>query len=365
MKNFSLLPALALLLAACSPKAHISGTVAGAPGRQIELRRLNINAWEVLDSIKTDSRAAFRYNMKLGKGNPEFVYLFSGGKKIASLVARAGDRIRVEADTLGNFTVQGSEDSELLRQTDSAFAAFASRMAALDERGGNSRKMAEVFIDHYREATRFVLGHPYSIVNVPVLYERINEYTPVFNQHTDAILFRRATDSLKTVYPDSPYVRALEEETRKRENALMLMQRLGSAGEAAYPDLTLPGMDGKDVALSEVDARAVLLHFWNPADAEQKMFNLDVLMPLYERWHGRGLEIYSVAVSADKPSWAAVVNSQKLPWINVCDGKGAYSPSLSLYGVDALPWSALVGGENGVEPMKGVKAVERALAKLL
>ena len=366
MRNFRfLLGAAALLAAACAPKASINGVLEGAPAHQVEVRLLDVNSWKVLDTVKTDASGAFRYKVAVEDGKPEFIYLFSGGTKLASLLLKAGDKVSVKADTLGNYTVEGSEDSQLLRQTEQSFADFASEMVRLDARGGRNEEMGRLFIRHYREATAFVLGHPYSLVNVPVLYESLNEYTPVFGQPTDAILFRRAVDSLKTVYPESRYVKALEAETVARENQLSLRNRIDSAKPADYPEVSLPGLDGNPVSLSGLGAKAVLLHFWNPADAEQKMFNLDVLMPIYERWHAKGLEIYSIGLSDDKPSWASVVRSQNLPWVNVCDGRGAFCPAVSLYNVSGLPWSALLAEGGGISAIKGEKDLEKQLAKIL
>jgi len=365
MRNFKLLLSAALLLAACTPKASIDGVLEGAPSHQVEVRLLDVNSWKVLDTLKTDASGAFRYKVAVEEGKPEFIYLFSNGTKLASLLLKAGDKVSVKADTLGNYTVEGSEDSNLLQQTEKSFAAFASEMARLDARGGRNEEMGRLFIKHYREATAFVVGHPYSLVDIPVLYESINEYTPVFGQITDAILFRRTVDSLKTVYPESRYVKALEAETVARENQLSLKGRIDSATPADYPDITLPGIDGTPVTLSSVDAKVVLLHFWSPGVAEQKMFNLDVLMPIYERWHSKGLEIYSIGLYDDKPEWASVVKSQNLPWINVCDGRGAFCPAVALYNVNGLPWSAILAEGSGISTIKGEKDLEKQLARLL
>lgn len=365
MKNYKLLLGAVLLFCACTPKAHITATLQGAPERKVEVRLLNLNSWKVLDTVSTGKNAAFSYSVNVQKGKPEFVYLFYGETKIASLLLKAGDRVKVEADTLGAFTVEGSEDSRLLQESEQSFAAFASNMVVLSSQEDKGSEMAKLFIDHYREATRFVLAHPFSLVSVPVLYQNLNEYTPVFNQHSDALIFRSVTDSLKTVYPESPYVKALEAETTRREKAFQLQNRLNNAELADFPELALPGIDGKAVSLSGLDAKVVLLHFWDPASGDQKMFNLDVLMPLYKRWHSRGLEIYAVGVSASKPDWAAVVNAQELPWVNVCDGNGAYSTALGLYGVGELPWTALISSKIGVRSVKGEKGLEAELKKLL
>ncbi len=368
MKNLLrfILPLAALLPLACTPKASIHGTLRDAPGHKVEIRELDMNSWTVLDTVKTDASGAFRYNLAVEKGQPEFVYLFHEGTKIASLLLKSGDSVSVDTDTLGNCTVEGSEDSGYLAENERRFAAFASAMKALEGQEGMNSQMARLFVSHYRENVSFLLAHPKSLACVPVLYESLNEYTPVFNQITDAIIFRQVCDSLSAVYPESRYVKALQKETARRENLLSVQTRVDNAEEADYPELSLPGIDGTEVSLSSLGAKAVIVHFWDPSDAEQKMFNLDVLLPLYGRWHSRGLEIYSVGISSSKPEWAVVVNGQKLPWVNVCDGLGAASPAILRYNVGELPTSVLILEKEGiVEVTGGLPELEKILAKSL
>ena len=362
MKSFRLiLAAVALLAAGCTPKARIDLTLPGAPDHSVEVRLLDVNSWKVLDTVKTGADGSLRYSLQVEKGKPEFIYLFSGERKIASLLLHSGSCVKVEADTLGSYSVEGSEDSQLLQQTEVSFAEFASAMARLDAEGGKNREMASLFIKHYREAVAFVLGHPYSLVCVPVLYESLNEYTPVFGQVTDALLFRQTVDSLKTVYPESAYVKALEKETQRREAGLSLRSKVSEARERAYPEIVLPGMDGTDKALSEVEAKAILLYFWSPSVAEQKMFNMDVLKPLYERYASRGLEIYAVGLAADKTDWATVVKSQNLPWINVYDRTGVSTVN---YNLSDIPASFLIS-EGNLEVINGEAGLRRQLDRLL
>ena len=362
MKSYKLaLLAAALLAASCTPKASISLKLKDAPLHSVEVRLLDINTWKILDTVKTKADGSLRYSVEVEKGKPEFVYLFSGSTKLASLLLKSGDRVSIEADTLGSYSIEGSEDCSLLKEREESFAAFAAELARLDAEGGRSREMAQAFVKHYREDIAFVLAHSHSLVSVPVLYESINEYTPVFGQVTDALLFRQITDSLKTVYPNSGYVKALEKETIRREDNMKLQRKMLEAGESDYPEIVLPGIDGKNVSLSQVKAKAVLLHFWAPSVAEQKMFNLDVLKPLYDRYAPRGLQIYAVGVASEKTEWATVVNSQKLPWINVFDRTGV---SVVNYNISDIPASILIYNGN-ISVISGEAGLRRELDKVL
>ena len=143
---------------------------------------------------------------------------------------------------------------------------------------------------------------------------------------------------------------------------LELDARLSAAQEVGYPEVELPDIQGKKVKLSEVDAKVIMVYFWSATDANQKMFNLDVLKSLYDDYHKRGFEIYQVALDPDKVSWAQVVKQQNLPWINVCDSRGAASPYTALYNISSVPAVYVICNGDLVD---GSMADEKSFRKTL
>ena len=366
MKNCNKTVALALAvlaLSACGQKAHIRGNLSGAANKPVVVKLLDVNTYRTLDTIKTRADGSFRYDAEVKKGQPEFIYLFHGDTRIAALLLETGETAVVKADTLGNFTVEGSKGSSDLAVVDKAYADFHTALAAHES---TPVEMTRDYINHYRESVKYVLAHPYSLTTVPVLFERLGE-APIFAQLTDGILFRNAADSLKTVYPDSRYVKALQKEADSRMRMLEINNQVQNAPVASFPDIVLPDIKSEKRTLSEVDAKVVLVHFWDLTDAAQKMLSLDALMPLYNEFHSRGFEIYSICVTPDKPEWASVVLAQKLPWINVNDGLGGASPAVITYNVTSLPDSFLiVDGELNSTPINGgVDGLRKELRRLL
>ena len=353
MKNCSKYLALAfaaLTLAACADKARIRGTLADAPGRQLVVKQLDINTFRDLDTVKTGADGSFRYDVAVKAGDPEFIYLFYGDTQIASLLLEKGETATVQADTLGHYTVSGSTGSEELAQVDKARADF---LAALDAHRDTPTEMTRDYIKHYRESLKYVLEHPTSLTVVPVLFERLGEAS-IFATTTDAIVFRNAADTLITAYPESRYAKALVKEADRRIKALELANQLSDAPVSSFPDIVMPDIKGERKALSAVDAKVILVYFWDASDATQKMYNLDALLPLYKDFHARGFEIFSVCVTPDKPEWASSVLAQKLPWINVNDGMGGASPAVVTYGVSSVPSAFLiVNGEMSTDPIPG------------
>ena len=356
------------LLAACGPQTTIDGTLQDKAGADVIVKLLDVNRYQVLDTVRTDASGSFRYRPDVDRNNPEFIYLFYGDRKVASLLLSQGDRVKVTADTLGNYTVEGSEESLRLQEVEGEYAQFLLDMNRFSAEGGPeaNQQLSRRYVEYYRRCVRYVMEHSKSLTSVPVLFQRVNDGLAVFEQPTDGILFQSVCDSLKTVYPDSRYVKALEKEAARRTQAMEMNQRIREAGEIGYFDIDLPAVDGTRKKLSETDAKVIMLYFW-ATTAEQKMFNLDALLPIYNDFHGRGFEIYAVSLDVDKTAWASVVRNQHLPWVNVCDTRGTASPYIGMYGLSSLPTAYFIvdGSLDGNASVSDAASIRSYLQKKL
>ncbi len=339
---------LAIAAVSCSRSAHISGVVQDAPHKDVIVRLLDVSTLKDIDTLKTDAKGRYRYNVKLDKGQPEFIYLYYKDTKIASLLLQRGDKVNVISDTVGTYSVKGSEETDKLSEIETSEADFnnkyfslLAKLSDLDQSSAEAtsvkHELTSMYISYYREKVRYVIENSHSLTSIPVLYQTVGNGIPVFGQTTDALHFRNVYDSLMTVYPESRYVKALGEEAKRRQQILTMGARIGNAEESGFPDIELADTKGNKVKLSSLRAKVVMIYFWDSSDAAQKMFNLDVMKPLYADFHSKGFDIYSVSLSTDKAAWASVVKGQNLPWTNVCDGLGMASPVIGLYNVSALP----------------------------
>lgn len=367
--------AAALLAAACTPTAKVEMTLDSAPSSEVVVKLLNINQYEVLDTLKTDASGKFSYKVNVEEGQPEFVYVYYKDKRVASLLLEAGDKVNVSADTLGNYTVQGSEESSRLALVEQEYSAAQKRLQALavqmetasDEQMASLRQaLAKEYVAYYRQCVKFILENSRSLTAVPVLYQNFGPELPVFSQNTDAIHFVNVADSLALAYPQSKYVRALRKEAERRYGYMELEAKLRTVSPVGFPDIVLPDINAQQVRLSEVDSKVIMLFFWDPSNANQKMFNLDILESLHNDYHKKGFEIYQVALTTDKAAWAQIVKKQNLPWINVCDRLGAASQYVTTYNIPVLPATYIIAdGELVDGEIVDEKSVRRLLDKLL
>lgn len=376
-RNQVLLLLTAAAMAACTGSAGITAEIKDAGESEIVLRQQNINKFDILDTVRTDAAGRFRYKVKLEKGNPDFIYIYRNDRKLASLLLQSGDKVHVVADTAGNYSVEGSAESEKLRLVEKDYADFSAKMDSLANELSEvendaareaelSSEMAGCYTGYYRKCVKYVMSNSRSLTVVPVFYQTVAGSFYVFSQDTDALHFANVADSLALAYPDSKYVKALEQEAASRRKQLELRVRLQTAEEIGYPQLELPDVHGKKVKISDLDAKAVLLYFWSPDNALQKMANLDVLKKIYSDYKGKGLEIYQVAIAVDKPAWERIVTAQGLGWTNVCDGLGENSPVIGQYNLNRLPaYFLIVDGQLSDRAISDEKTLRKALDQVL
>lgn len=343
-RKFMVFAAVLMVAAACGKTAKIDASVEGVSSSDILIKVLRASALEVVDTVALDEAGKLSYEMEIEDGQVEFVYLYRGSRKLASMLLQQGDKVSVKTDTFGVYSVVGSDESEKLVQVEKDYAAFLKKVRALssgittyDKALEAQKELGKEYVNYYRDRVKYIMANSRSMTVVPVLYQTFGSNLPVFAQPTDAIHFKNMADSLALSYPESRYVKALRKEAERRMGRLELQSLLNSAEQIAYPEIELPDINGQKRKLSEVEAKVIIIQFWTATNLEQKIFNIDVLKPLYEEFHSTGLEIYQVSLDADKVLWAQTVKQQAHPWVSVCDSRGTASPFAASYNLQILP----------------------------
>lgn len=357
MKKILVIVSALCILASCSktPSARISGVIEGAGDTTVVLQKLNLNRLSAVDTIKVDAQGHFSAKVDLTGSEPHFFYLYLGDNQLAAMVLLNDDDVRIKASTVGGYEISGSEESTLLQQVNTAYGKAFNTLSALVSEASSASSQAELkavntklsrtFIDYRRDALKFVMEHPRSISSAVVLFQKFNENLPVFGENADVLIFRQIKDSIETVYPKSEYVVAMRDEISAREAAFELSSKLATVQEEGFPNIALPDINGEIKSLSSYKGKVIILSFWSVGMDNHKIFNND-LVELYGKYHSRGLEVYQVSLDIDKPSWAATVKSQNLPWVSVNDGLGTASPAVSSYNLNGIPAMFIIDKEG-------------------
>lgn len=350
LRNALMLAVTIVAAVSCTKySATVKGNIAGLDRSGIVFEKLHFNRLSVVDTVTTDKDGNFSYKVSLTGKDPAFYYIYRNGVKLAGMVLQNGEVVTVNADTLGSYTVEGSQESKNLKYVDDAFAkAAAAMVAVLDEDPEDVNvQLSRIYINHKRDMLKHIMSNPHSITAATTLFQKFNDELPLFSESTDIYVFKSVYDSLSSVYPNSEFVLALKDEIARRETAAAMDSKLESLSQQSFPDIRMNDINGKSHSLLELEGNVIILSFWSIGQAEHKLFNQE-LSTLYGKYHDKGLEVYQISLDTDKPAWAATVRSQKLPWISVNDGMGINSSSIISYNLEHVPTMFVIGRDGTI-----------------
>lgn len=355
-------------------KTTISGRFVGTKADSVFLERVsdNFTTPQRVGAVALADNGAFSFEFGVEESSPRFYRLtFAEKSRPVTLVVAPGDNITLESagDIFLNYTVDGSEESALIREFNRAYFAAADRLTGIVENiSAGNRSFDDWEMDAYRaarEAIRaqvtFVGTNRDRLAAFYAMRHTVAEnYIPQLDGYgINVAHIRTVIDGLKERYPDSPYIAILEADLEQREAVIRLGE---SVTERSYPDLELQDIYKRSHRLSDLDGKVVLLYFWSANDAVCNNINAE-LKPLYESYHDRGFEIYHVSADANESVWIEAVREQRLPWVSVLATDIA---PLSTYNVAQLPTAFIIDREGNLKVTSLVVTdLERTLNELL
>lgn len=357
MKKTLLILALGLLLCGCrSTSVKISGRLLGLGSKVVYLEKVTGGEVKLIDSVALEATGDYHFEVSDVGSTPLLYNIVYNGERIPLLLT-GGERVTVNTvgSPLRNYTVEGSEESELLREFNRFYVeGLANMTSILESYSGNNyseddkRTLMQEYTHAYRtikrEQLRFIVEYKDKIAAIYALYQRLPNEKFLFSNRDDIIYFRTVADAIEESYPESPFLPTLRTDIARMEAHKALVSQIKEAG---YPDFELPDMYGKKVRLSSLAGRVILLSFWSAELGRMNNINAE-LKSVYERFAERGFEIYQVGIETSKALWINAVQEQQLPWISVSDMRGEHAPVLGMYNVKSLPANFLIDREGNI-----------------
>ena len=137
------------------------------------------------------------------------------------------------------------------------------------------------------------------------------------------------------------------------------------------PDIVLTSIDGKELRLSSLRGKMVLIDFWASWCAPCRREN-PIIVETYHKYkdasfkNGEGFTIFSISMDMNQTAWKNAVAKDSLDWpYHVSDLKGWNNKAALQYHIKAVPFSYLIDGDGivvAVNP-RGEK-LENELRKL-
>ena len=354
MKRF-MLAVSCLSLSACmmADDLHVSGNLSDVGNDTlIAMTYLNNSVDQTMKVVGKDG--AFDFHMDVKEPAPLVLQvrhpLKDGQQPMAAyavLMAVPGENLKVTG-SFSNYQVDGSafyKDFEQCRKVSASFEEGVKNLqrdySAKMEQGANPDSLEKVINKAYDElkanlsdaTLKYIKAHPDMEACVSMLDNvDVENYKEVLAALSPAVREGRMK-GLIDHFADYAQ-KALEREAAKKNTV---------EGNVA-PDFTLKSIDGKNISLSSLKGKVVVLDFWG-SWCGWCIKGMPKMKEYYAKYKGK-LEILGIDCNDTEQKWRDAVKKHELPWLHV---RNEGNPDVTvLYGISGFPTKIVVDAEGKI-----------------
>jgi thiol-disulfide isomerase/thioredoxin len=375
MKKLFVLAIVPLLLNSCGNKKtnstfELKGNLTDSKGEMLYLEKLASQTPEVVDSVEIGANGDFSFNNYVpGIG---FYRIKISNQNFAMLVMDSTNKITVtgSAKDLGNsYKVEGSPDTKLFLEYNEITKGFQRRQDSLNQAfqmamGGMGGKPDSLKVDSLSKTfegiyTKVVDDYCARIAEKAKanadMFPTIIAIQPLDpDKYMD--VFKLVDEGLRKKYPANADINMFHQ---------MLMKMASSRSGSEAPEINLPDPGGKNIALSSLKGKVVLIDFWASwcGPCRKEMPNV---VAAYKKYKDKGFEIYGVSLDREKQSWIDAIKKDGITWIQVSDLMYWDCAAAKAYNVQGIPFTVLLDKEGKIiaKNLRG-EQLDKALEKVL
>ena len=383
MKKITFVALAALALSSCNsgPQFKVNGVVSDANGKMLYLESSALEGIIPLDSVKLKGNGSFSFRQARPE-SPEF-YRLRVDDKVINFSVDSTETIEIKApyvDFAAAYTVEGSENSQKIKELSLKQARLQNRVNALLAAARSNKLGHDVFEDslsvllkNYKDDVKvnYIFAAPNTAAAYFALFQKLNNYLifDPLNNKDDVKCFAAVATSLNNAFPHAVrsknlyniVIKGMKNTRQPQAKALEIPQE--KIVETGIIDIALRDVKGNVRKLTDLKGKVVLLDFSVFQSLAGSPHNL-MLRELYNEYAKQGLEIYQVSLDADEHYWKTAADN--LPWVCVRDGNGVYSTNVAVYNVRQVPSIFLINRNNELK-LRGedIKDLEAAVKSLL
>ena len=349
------------------PKGHlINGTISGGDGESVQLYVFEEGEQSLVDStvirdgsftLETETKDLRQYLLMVGADEGAIVLFLD----------QESENVTITGKVPGfqeGYKVSGSEPSQEIidyieflgphNTKHQELRAIYNTTPPSDSVARNSvmEQLDSISAIRRAHAISKIESSPSSPVNLFFIRDLIPESGLKNFDSTDLQYFQMTADGLREKYPTSEYPDLIESDIASIQGQIVALknpQPEYPPGEfAVAPEIALPDVNGKTIALSSLRGKVVLIDFWASWCGPCRMENPNVVKA-YKKWKDKGFTVYSVSLDDNRDDWLKAIKNDNLSWPNhVSDLRGWQSSAAAAYGVRAIPSTWLIDGEGNV-----------------
>lgn len=346
-QKITIIALTALAVVACTEKQQftVEGTIEGAQDSTLYLYHQALSGPELMDSVKLDSDGKFSFKGEAPEA-PDF-YALSLHNQFINFSIDSTETVTFSAKYPGmgsNYTVEGSDNCEKIRQLALLQQDLQQRVMALERDGSLTQQQRldslSAMIDEYKDIAtqQYIYVEPQKAYAYFALFQTLGQWNLFERSNAqDMRAFGAVATCWATYYPGAIRteqlhniaVKGINEQraAKARQNTDGLEDKIITAG---LIELQLPDAGGNIRTLTELAGKVVLLdfHSFGLKDSAARILEL---RELYNKYHAQGLEIYQVSIDTDEHFWKQ--QTEHLPWVCVFDPDASSLPSYNVQGV--------------------------------
>ncbi len=347
---------------------QLKGTLSDSKAETLYLEKLGSSKQVIIDSVILDENGNFEftnYTPKIG-----FYRIKTNDKNFAMLVLDSADKVTITGSVkdLGNtFKVEGSPETTIFIEYNNL---SKSRDIKLDSLNKEFQLLMETNkMDSKRmDSLSAIFETPYnSIINQSniLMVDKISKNTNMYS----SIMAIQALDPDKYSDLYKSLDAGLSKKFPNDKNVIMfheVVERMLSTNIGQFaPEISLPSPDGKEIALSSLKGKLVLIDFWASwcGPCRKEMPNV---IKIYSKFKNKGFEIYGVSLDQDKEKWMEAITKDGINWPQVSDLKYWDNVAARIYNVQGIPYTVLIDKDGKIiaKNLRG-QELEKKIAEVL
>jgi peroxiredoxin len=152
---------------------------------------------------------------------------------------------------------------------------------------------------------------------------------------------------------------ASQDQTFTTSSAVPTSTEVGTDVGMHAPDFTLPTLDGKQVSLTELRGKIVMLNFWQ--DVQQSRNGLSLIQEVYVKWPAAQLAVLGISWKQSQAVTQAVVSSKGLTFPILLDESGDVAAK---YNVTQSPVTLFIDAQGIVRDTSYYPATLKSLTQV-